>query len=183
MTLSILCPSMRPFLDQVFFKQVQQYKYKRHVEFIMLNTLNTGHTTGEKQRMLLDMAQGEYVMFVADDDIISPRMLPLFLDALDGNVDGLGFFVRVIPSLSLPQPSAIGKGEEILRTQEGEYIQWAWHPICPTRKSLYEGIEWPDSSKGEDYELAKQMAPKVRAGNFPFMEQELYYAFSQEHLR
>lgn len=186
MRLSVLCPSHRPtFLDQQFQRQLRERKYRSMVEFIMLNDTDA-MTTSEKMKRLVEMASGEFVMFVADDDIISPRMLPWVLTALRPSMEGVGFIVRIHFNLHRGTTARIGPTEtdqDQIWDEERQVKLWGWHPICPTRQSLYEGYEWPDVTDHEDRYQAMAMLPRLTPSKWGFIEEELYLAFPQEDRR
>lgn len=69
----------------------QACNYK-DVEIIWLGD-NINRSTGEKRQLLLDMAKGEYVSFVDDDDRVSDEYIDTIYPLLDG-VDCVNFRVR-----------------------------------------------------------------------------------------
>lgn len=69
---------------------------------------NREMSIGAKRQQLLEMAQGEYVCFIDDDDMIHPEYVPKIMSAIGMGVDCVGFLValdgwennRIICSLS-----------------------------------------------------------------------------------
>ena len=182
--LSILCPSIRPFLDRVFLAQINTYAMRRQVEFLRIH--DNGHmSTGMKQKWLYEMSTGDYVMFVADDDIISPRLLPLVLDCLKPGIDGVGFKVRLCPALSQGAISRVGINAPGVQHYDSTTLlfTWPWHPLCVTRRELLADMDWPDYSSREDAAQAEQMKPLMDYDKWTYLDEELYYAFMQENLR
>lgn len=179
MKLSVLCPSFRKSsLDQRFAEQVRSYKFKSQVEFLMLND-NGIYTTGKKMQMLYNISQGEYVMYVADDDIVSPRLLPLVLDELHRKPapEGIGFKMQMCAQVHYHDQIC-----EVGRFFDGESggNQWQWHPLCVTHRALLGGVKWPDKNIGEDRLLANQIAPIMDFDRWKFIDTVLYYGFPQE---
>jgi hypothetical protein len=186
MNLSLLCPSARPkFLDQRLLEQVHSPKWRRQVEFIMLHD-NKHISVGRKMKQLLDASTGEFVMFVADDDIASPKLLPLLLNLLDQRrFDGAGYRMRILPQVH--GKSMVCTMSPTMKTSNGQIVKgeqfWRWHPILPTHRKLYEDIEYPDASLYEDKDVADQVTAKLVEDRWTFIDDELYFAFPQEGTR
>lgn len=70
----------------------QQTKFEPNVEFITLLD-NKQRTIGSKRNLLLNMAQGEYISYIDDDDEISPSYVPKILNAIEKKPDVITFDV------------------------------------------------------------------------------------------
>jgi glycosyltransferase involved in cell wall biosynthesis len=95
MKLSILIPSLfkrQSLLDSLLSelnKQITECNAHSEVEVIVKQD-NKEVTTGEKRNQLLELAKGEYIVFIDDDDEIYFNYLLLILEAIETNVDCIG---------------------------------------------------------------------------------------------
>lgn len=190
-SLSILVPSYRTtFLDQKLLQLVRSPRYINQVEFLMLND-NDWNSTGEKHRRLFEMSRGKYVMGMGDDDLLIPSALSQILDHADGRWESFCFNVAVTMSngqhvICRMRPSKfVDKPGELEWWPDSQVeIQYRpWHPIMPTLRRYYEGIEWTNSSFGEDNDIIEQIAPKIitawRTGRVAEADLALYHAFPE----
>jgi hypothetical protein len=185
-TLSIICSSFRnQFLDVRLQEQVRKQPYQGQVELLILND-NDWASIGRKHQRLVEMARGEFIMRVDDDDIVSPRMLPMVLDRLKPGTVSVGLNVLM---LSADSPETLcrltpwyfmGRPDKLEAFWSDGDQHRVWHHICPTRRELFEGVEWDNSSWGEDDFLARQIIPKISAlgaTETPYLNESLYFAF------
>jgi hypothetical protein len=171
--LSVLVCSRRPtFLDQKFRAQCE--KFRNMVEFLMLND-NDWTSVGRKWQRLFEMSRGEYVMRVDDDDIVHPQLLPLVLPRLDGKHDVVCFDVASIPDTSADTVCYVNPKEDVVNRWSDIQQFRAWTHLMPTRRDRFEGIEWPNTSRGEDEAVMEQMLGRFT--NPAYLDRKLYYAF------
>lgn len=95
MKLSILIPTLYERIDQLcelkasLFGQILSNKASDQVEVLELID-NREETTGAKRNKLLDMAKGDYIAFIDDDDQISNDYIALVLKAIETKPDVVG---------------------------------------------------------------------------------------------
>ena len=179
MKLSLLVPSMRPtFLDQGTAAMVRTPAYRTSVEFIMLND-NDRLSIGKKMERLVEMSTGQYIMWLADDDLLAPRALPLILDNLGGKrKQGVSYNVVLYPQKSAGLTCKIHPSFATTALDwDGDFQLRPWHPLVPTRRDLYENLTYPDHSYGEDHELIEQMIPHLEPERWGYIDDSLYIAF------
>lgn len=135
----------------------QLYPDDKRVEVLYLLD-NKKRSVGAKRQALLDIAQGEYVAYVDDDDDVAPEYCQAILGAIEmqatrpdvvtfdqvANINGnLG---QVCFGLGQPNedfnPDAITKRN-------------AWH-VCAWRRSIAQQFKFPDLMDGEDWAWAEQ---------------------------
>lgn len=116
-------------------------------------------TTGEKRNDLLNSAQGEYVWFIDDDDMILPNAIRLVLGALEKKPDALainGFMTtngrnkRVwYISKDNPYVTDYSSGQEV-------YLRSTNH-ITPIKREIAKSIKFENKSNFEDYAFCMEL--------------------------
>ena len=95
MKLSILIPTLYERIDllcelkSALYGQILLNNVKDEVEVLTLID-NREKSTGAKRNILLDMAKGDYIAFIDDDDQISPDYIKLVLEAIQSGPDVVG---------------------------------------------------------------------------------------------
>jgi len=86
--LSILVPTVpsriKYFYPRIMEQLLSQIKSRRDIELIALFD-NNKRTIGKKRQEMLDLAQGEYTIFLDDDDRISDDFIEQIMNALYNN--------------------------------------------------------------------------------------------------
>jgi len=141
------------------------------VEILVLGD-NKARSVGLKRQSLLDIARGEFISFVDDDDKVSVDYVEQILHTLDANqypfnIDLVTFPVKV---------TIDGKKEGIVRSSK-QYIPtdlWAPlqeyeppviyrppHMLMVWRTSVARKGTFPDENFGEDFKWARQCWPHI----------------------
>ena len=184
-TLTIICPSFRTqFLDVRLQEQVRKKPYQDQVELLILND-NDWASIGRKHRRLVEMARGTFIMGMGDDDILSPRLLPMVLQRLTPRVQGLSFDILMIPpngpeAICSVNPADFKDRKDLTPYWNMDGQHRPWHPIMPTRRELFNEVNWTNVSWGEDEDLLQQISPKVISlppREFPHLDATLYLSF------
>lgn len=134
----------------------------------------------DKRNRLLQLAAGDYVCSIDDDDLVSHEYLPAILGALDGAPGVDCVLIR----------GRCTDGHEFdyrLGGRDGEWTQWprcVWHTpnhLTPVRTELAKRVPFARMVRGEDLLWGKAMAPllktSVRAGG----EREILYIYQLVH--
>jgi hypothetical protein len=132
---------------------------------------------------MVEQARGEYVMRVDDDDIVHPQLLPLVWEHLDGKNDCVTFNVAALPDMTgssvcriNPSFNTLSRWDQNPKIVYGEAVQYrSWSHLCPTRRDLFEGVDFSNKSWGEDEFVMTQIIPKLK--KYFVIPQTLYYAF------
>lgn len=176
--LSVLIPSLRTRMDPLrsMLDKIQaQIDARTDVEVVSLVDCKT-MSLGRKRNLLLDMAQGEYLTFVNDDDDIHPKWLDIILGELRGSpgVDVLSVRAeckrRLSPfqpwqhshimatSLRCPESAIIYDGQPQLFLHKP--VMW-----CVWRTEIARQARFKDATYGEDnpWALAASEVAKTEA--------------------
>lgn len=135
-------------------------EYQERVEILML-TDNKAMMLGQKRNIMVDAAQGRYVVFVDDDDRIDLSYLMSLLDATDADADVITFLVSV--SLNGGTPKLCRYSKDFRRdanTRTG-YERLPNH-ICAVKRELAAKVSFPNVAYGEDSAYSKLLLPHLR---------------------
>jgi glycosyltransferase involved in cell wall biosynthesis len=155
--LSILTPSVPSRAFSVSKLQDEIASQTRHagtVEHLVLVD-NKARSIGLKRQALLDIARGEYIAFVDDDDAILGGYVNAILDAAKGKPDVITFRQRAIYN---GQQSEVVFGVEHQDepfTPGGITKRAPWH-ICAWRRESVAQCLFGNTNYGEDLVWAKQ---------------------------
>lgn len=169
MKLSILIPSIhsRSKMASKLVDELTRQKNYCHdihptlgaVEIVLLTTkefLKGGLSIGAKRGKLLDMAKGDYVCFLDDDEWVSPDYVETLLRMVYFNPDVATF--RSIAMLannwalidmSLANPNEQINPDTITRRKP-------WH-VCPVKAELAKMVDFTESNYGEDWVWFEQV--------------------------
>jgi hypothetical protein len=163
------------------------------VEFLMLQD-NDWRSTGAKTQLLIQMARADWVCGMGDDDILHPDFFTHVLAAIKkgppvrrNKRQVVGFNIEVIqdegrPHLLCKVSPSLTMEPEVWGTGKDQFTQYRpWAMTCPIRKSLFNGVYWPDTSYGEDHELITQIIPKLDPEHCVHLDRTLYYAFPRHN--
>ena len=124
---------------------------------------NRTRTIGAKRQALLDVARGEYIAFIDDDDDIEPDYVASIIDAIRSEADVITFeqnsyyngaFSKVVFGLNNQdhpfQPNAIT-------------LRAPWH-VCVWKRELVKSCQFGECNYGEDIIWARQARKKICSG-------------------
>jgi len=156
------------FLKPLVFKLIQQTNGRPDVEFIVCID-NKKRMIGEKRNDLLQMANGEYIAFIDDDDTVSSDYVDSIMQALKANpgVDvvtfdqdakfdnGNSFLVHfdLKNKGNDPAHQKGGKWQDINRPP--------WH-MCVWRSELAKREQFPHIKFSEDWQWCEKVLKHVK---------------------
>jgi hypothetical protein len=117
------CPVMQDFLDSNYFKDViNECEGKGNDLIIRNNPINQGGHGFAITNHNIQLAQGDYFMFYANDDVIQPNHFENYLSQIEGtDLDFVYFNSFVKPNNSIRNSSlqygSIGHSELIIKTE------------------------------------------------------------------
>jgi glycosyltransferase involved in cell wall biosynthesis len=117
------CPVMQDFIDSDYFKDlIEMCSYNGNDLIIENNPVNQGGHGFAITNHNIEVAQGEYFTFFANDDIILPNHFENYLSQIEGtDLDFVYFNSEVKPTNSLRvsrlEYGMIGHSELIIRTE------------------------------------------------------------------
>jgi hypothetical protein len=163
-------------------RQINAYSPER-VEVIWDAAPKGSVTIGEKRNRLLRRAEGEYVVFVDDDDRLSANYVSTICRVLiESSPDCVGYNIactfrdlsgRVVRTAKAKVSRVYDNWHE---NKDGfDYAQMIYHKN-PVRKALALQALFPDVSHGEDYAYGKKLIPLLKTEIFidEFLYQYLY---------
>lgn len=141
------------------------------VEIIVL-TDNKKQMLGHKRNLMVDMAQGKYVVFVDDDDRIADDYIQAILDATASDADSIVFQASV--SLNGERPVICHYSKDVLKDYNAydAYYRIPNH-ICCVKKKLALKSSFPNVLYGEDSGYSKVLLPHLKTECK--IERVLYY--------
>lgn len=187
--LSIICPSLehRNFVDQATLGRIR----KLPVEFLRLSD-NDFRSTGRKTVDLINMARGEWIVGMGDDDFLHPSYFDFVLRHLKGpRYDMIGYNVNVLRDggnvdLLCKINPAFGPFTTILpgtnvgvERWDGEVQLRPYAMVSPVRRKLYDNLDVTrviDKSWCEDNYLMAHIIPQLKPDRCLHFDRVLYFA-------
>ncbi len=111
---------------------------------------------GTKRNNLVDIAQGEYVTFVDDDDRISKDYVSELLKAIESKSDIINFVVSVSLNGGVSKNCYYDKDYKSDHNKENTYHRLPNHIMC-VRRELAQKVRYKDILKGEDSDYSKRL--------------------------
>lgn len=178
--LSILIPSVysrrNTFLPRILNEIDEQYEklsneQKEQVEILTFID-NKKIMLGDKRNLMIDQAQGAYVVFVDDDDRLSKDYIVSLLEATNSGADVITFKAEVSLNNSAPKICIYSKDYDKDYNTEQNYHRLPNH-ICCVKKEIAERVQFPSIIYGEDSAYAKMLKPLLKSQYF--IDKVLYY--------
>lgn len=160
MILSILIPTLTDRVNylnnllKIINNQIQAIKAEDKVE-ILVNSDNRQKTTGEKRNELLQLAEGDYVWFIDDDDEIYPGAIKAILEAANKNPDCMAINGTMTTNGVNEERWYIAINNSYEK-RNGIYYRYPNH-ITPIKRKLAVKIKFPEKTFGEDFDYATQL--------------------------
>ena len=129
---------------------------------ILILTDNKQMMLGQKRNVMVDMAQGDYVVFVDDDDRLEPTYLKNLIAATWDNCDVITFHASVSVNGEPPKICRYSTSFEQDRNTEDGYERLPNH-ICAVRRSIAAQVSFPNIVYGEDSGYSKLLKPLLRS--------------------
>jgi glycosyltransferase involved in cell wall biosynthesis len=147
--LSILIPTLqkRSKLCQELTDELTR-QLTTEVEFMLLPDAGQ-RTIGEKRNALLEAAQGDYVAFIDDDDMISPDYIDKVMKALEEDPDCASLTGFIYEGNSSPRTFVHSIDYEGWYTKDGIDYRYPNH-LNAVKKKYALKVGFPEISHGED---------------------------------
>jgi glycosyltransferase involved in cell wall biosynthesis len=113
---------------------------------------------GTKRNAMVDIAQGEYVVFVDDDDEITDDYIIELLKATHKGCDVITFLVSVTLNGGAPKLCRYSIDYDADHNTDEMYHRLPNH-ICAVRRTLAAAVEYPAIPYGEDSGYSKLLHP------------------------
>ncbi|MDR2274360.1 MAG: glycosyltransferase [Sphingobacterium sp.] len=168
--LSILIPSVHTrrntFLPKIQDSLFEQYDnldafQQSQIEIIVLCD-NKRIMLGDKRNIMVEMAQGEYIQFIDDDDRIEPDFLKELLIATKHNTDVITFNVSVSLNGNNPKIAYYSKEFKKDYNTNEAYYRIPNH-ICCVKREVSLKSSFPSLKYAEDQAYAKVLLPHIKS--------------------
>ena len=167
---------LRTYTPKIVEELVRQSE-KKSVEVLWLGD-NKKRSVGQKRNDLLKLAQGEYVVFVDDDDWVDKYYVNEILKAVAHNPDVVCFKVLCKvegkPAKEVVYDSRFKRDRNTAR----RYERLPNHIMC-IRKDLALKAGFPQKSFGEDADFAVKLRPYLKR-QYSIDKILYYYTFSHQ---
>lgn len=174
-------------LDQLF-DQLRQLDPKAQKEVEILTLIdNKTIMLGTKRNNLIDISQGDYLVFVDDDDRLSDDYISELLQATASGSDVITFVVSVSLNGGYPKDCFYSKDYESDFNTEETYHRLPNHIMC-VRRELAEQVLFKPILYGEDSDYSKRLKPLLKT-EFRINKKLYFYDYNietteaQEHQR
>lgn len=116
---------------------------------------------GEKRNIMVDLAQGEYVVHVDDDDRLHPEYIQTLLNAInETHADVITFLAEVTINGETPKICDYSIHHQRDYNTHNEYKRLPNH-ICCVKKSVSVKASFPSIPKGEDSAYSKLLLQHI----------------------
>ena len=165
MKLSILTPTIPERADWLHALQfkIEKQNGSGLVEHLMFSD-NRTRTIGAKRQALVDIARGEYIAFVDDDDDISDNYVSKLLAAIESGADVITFKQRAIYNGKESTVEFGVKNQDGAFNVGGTTYRAPWH-VCAWKREKVAGCLFGESNYGEDLVWCKQARKRIRNGH------------------
>lgn len=157
MKLSILTPSIPSRLAQVE-KLTKKFDHPDVEHLVFCD--NRKRSIGAKRQALVDIARGQYIAFVDDDDDVTPEYIPQLLKAIEQKPDIITFQQKAIYNGLISTVHFRLKNQDSIFNPSGITERGAWH-VCAWRRDLVDGCMFSESNYGEDLVWCNQARLRV----------------------
>lgn len=164
MRLSILIGTVKERQD--LFDKLQEHIEKQisgrsqSVELIFISD-NKEISIGSKRQMLLDLAKGDYVVFIDDDDWVSDTYVTDILSAIATNPDCVGFDILCTTDGQDKQLARASMQYKWADNVDGfRYVRKTYHKT-PVKREIALAAGFEDLRFGEDYNYSMRLKVKT----------------------
>jgi glycosyltransferase involved in cell wall biosynthesis len=153
--------------------QIKEAGLQDEIEIVSLSD-NREMKIGEKRNKLLDMAKGEYIFYIDDDDLIDNQYINRIYKGIQSNPDCIG--IKGIITFN-----GINPKEFIHSLQHKTYSENAttyFRPpnhLNPIKSSIAKQFKFPEINHGEDTDWCMQIQASKLLQTEYMIEEPIYY--------
>lgn len=122
------------------------------------------YNIGIKRNKLLERADGDYIVYCDDDDLVSKDYIHKILKATVGNPDCIGISGVITTNGKNEKQWHISKDYGTWYEKNGEYLRTPNH-ISPVKREIALKIKFPEISYGEDAVYSRNIHPHLHTEN------------------
>lgn len=119
-------------------------------------------TVGEKRNRLINMAHGQYVSFIDDDDRISADYIKELLEGIETGADIITFNVSVSINGAVPKICYYSMYFDADRNEPNAYFRLPNHLMCVKRELALQ-VPFKEVNFGEDADYAVRLKPLLKS--------------------
>jgi hypothetical protein len=167
--LSILTPTIRgreshlSKLQTNIEDQSLKLKNSGRVEHLWFGD-NRARSIGAKRQALVDIARGQYIAFVDDDDDVSGDYVTSLLEAAQTGADVITFRQRAIYNGLESEVHFGALNQDGPFTPGGITLRAPWH-VCAWKREVVQGCLFGESNYGEDLVWCQQARKRIRTAH------------------
>lgn len=155
-------PTRRIEFNKLFDSLASQGQFP-NVEIISDSSMD--YNIGVKRNKLLQLAKGDYVVFIDDDDHVSDNYVKLILEAAnDRSPDCIGISGTITTNGTNERQWHISKDFRQWGEMNNVYYRTPNH-ISPVRRELALQVGFPEIPFAEDYKYSMDILPLLRTEN------------------
>lgn len=162
MKLSILIATMPKrkgqFDDLKLNLDIQIARLEDSVEILWDDSLK--YNIGKKRNKLLSRANGEYVVFIDDDDHVAYNYVQLILEAIKEGSDCIGISGIITTNGKNEKHWHISKDYGEWKEENNIYLRTPNH-ISPVKRELALKAGFPEIERSEDAEYSRRLLPML----------------------
>lgn len=143
---------------------------------IIISLDNKEKPVGQKRNELLELAEGEYIVFIDDDDMVPDYYISKIFEALAHKPDAVGITVKMTTNGKNPEMGYCSMKNENWLTHDHNGIKSYLRPIhhlCPVKRKLAIEAGFPRTNFSEDEKYSKSLQPLLNSEKF--IEATMYY--------
>jgi glycosyltransferase involved in cell wall biosynthesis len=172
--LSILTATMHE-RNGIFRNLAKVLKAQATPEVEMLAVSDNGEKTiGQKRNELLEAAKGDYVVFVDDDDMVSPFYIYGIFQAIKDNPDCVGIEGIITQRGIGPKKFVHSLKYDHWFEKDEIYYRYPNH-LNPIKREIALECKFPDLSHGEDKEFSDKILKHLKTE--VFINGPIYYYY------
>jgi len=178
MILSILIPTL-PQRKEIFdslLENLNKQRLNKYYDVEIIIDSDDNNSIGTKRNHLLELAEGEYVCFIDDDDDVSENYIDLILQAIKNKPDCVSLKGIMTTDGHTPEifEHSIKYSEFKTTTNEVIYERYPNH-LNTIKSEIAKQFKFLEINHGEDYDWATQINRSGLLKNESYISDVIYY--------
>jgi len=167
-TLSILIcsiPERKDMLKTLLTNLSMQVGARQNVE-ILVNKDDGTKPIGQKRNELIEVAAGDYLCFIDDDDRVSKKYVNLILEASKEDADCIELNLEITTNGENPRRAhhslEYNQWGTVKDDKGEEYYQRTPNHLNPIRRLIAQKVKFPEVNHGEDHAWSNEVVPYLK---------------------